>query len=129
MENKGITKKEIDIQISLGTMITAPKEIAKLISQTSDEDALIWGLTHPSVKVRRAAIKNPALPIGALITACIFETTVLSREVIEKVVKEREKELLTVLGAIKDFPQFTLVNLDQDERYTKYCRSKIRKQM
>ena len=121
-----ITKKEIDIQIGLGTMITAPKEIAKLINQTTDEDALIWALTHPSVKVRRAAIRNPSLPIGALITACVFETTILSREVLEKVVKDRKDELLTVLGAIKDFPQFTLVKLDQDERYTKYCKSKIR---
>jgi len=103
-----MTKFEIDIQISLGTMVTAPKEIAKIIQQTTDPKAVIWGLNHKNTKVRQAAVKNPNLPVGDLVCACVTETSKLVRESIERAVERRFEEVEEVLDLIKDFPQLNI---------------------
>ncbi len=102
-----ITKNEIEVQIALGTVDT-PQQIAKLIRQTTDVEALAWAIKYKNTKVRSAAVSNKALPIGLLLWACVFETSKTTKEVLDKIITERRDEIQCVLGVIKHYPQLSM---------------------
>ncbi|KKM67617.1 hypothetical protein LCGC14_1469330 [marine sediment metagenome] len=102
-----ITKNEIDVQIALGTVDT-PQQIARLVRNTVDVEALEWAIKYRNTKVRAAAINNAALPIGLLLCACVFETSKTTKEVLERVVSERRGEIECVLNVIKYYPQLSM---------------------
>lgn len=109
-----ITKNEILVQIALGTVDT-PQQIAKLIKKTTDVEALAWAIKYRNTKVRAAAINNKALPIGMFLWACVFETSKTTREVLAKIVSERQGEIKCVLNVIKYYPQ---LSMDLDNGFT-----------
>lgn len=102
-----ISKNEIKAQIALGTADT-PQQIAKLVRQATDVDALVWAIKYRNTKVRAAAINNKALPIGLLLWACVFETSKTVRVVLAKVVSERRNEIKRVLNVIEYYPQLSM---------------------
>lgn len=102
-----ITLNEIKVQIALGTADT-PQQIARLIRQTTDADALEWAIKYRNTKVRAAAISNPALSIGLLLWACVFETSKTTKEVLDKTVNERRGEMECVLGVVRHYPQLSM---------------------
>ena len=111
-----ITKKEIFVQISLGTAET-PQQIAKLVKQTTDVEALAWAIRYKNTKVRAAAINNVALPVGLFLWACVFETSKTVRESIERIIDERNGEMVKALSIIKHYPQISM-GLDFDNEFT-----------
>lgn len=102
-----ITRNEIEVQIALGTADT-PQQIARLVRQTTDTNALEWAIKYKNTKVRAAAINNPSLPIGLLLWACVFETSKTTKEVLAKVVSERGGEIERVLRVVKHYPQLSM---------------------
>jgi len=102
-----ITKKEIFVQISLGTAET-PQQIAKLVKKTTDVEALAWAIRYKNTKVRAAAINNVALPVGLFLWACVFETSKTVRESIERIISERNSEMIKALNIIKHYPQMSM---------------------
>ena len=102
-----ITKKEIDVQIALGTADT-PQRIAKLVKMTTDVEALEWAIKYRNTKVRAAAINNPALPVGLLLWSCVFELSTTVNTILVKVVDNRQKEIKNVLDVIKHYPQLSM---------------------
>ena len=102
-----ITKKEIFVQISLGTAET-PQQIAKLVKKTIDVEALAWAIRYKNTKVRAAAINNVALPVGLFLWACVFETSKTVRESIERIISERNDEMIKALNIIKHYPQISM---------------------
>ncbi len=102
-----ITKKEIEVQIALGTVDT-PQQIARLIKKTSDISALEWAIKYRNTKVRVAAINNKTLPIGLLLGACVFETSKIAQEALAKIVRIRRREISSVLNMIKYYPQLSI---------------------
>lgn len=103
----GTTKKEIEVQIALGT-IESPQQIAQIIKKTSDIEALEWAAKHKNTKVRIAAIKNPALPISSFLHACVFELSQTAREAVEQVMATRCDEIHHTLELINCYPQLKL---------------------
>lgn len=102
-----ITKDEIAVQVALGTAST-PQQIAKLVKQTTDVEALEWAIKYRNTKVRAAAINNSALSIGMLLRACVFEPSKTVREVLVKVIRERQNEIECVLDVIKYYSQLSM---------------------
>ena len=109
-----ITKKEIFVQISLGTAET-PQQIAKLVKKTTDVEALAWAIRYKNTKVRAAAINNVALPVGLFLWACVFETSKTVRESIERIISERNGEMIKALNIIRHYPQ---ISMDLDDEFT-----------
>lgn len=109
-----ITKTEIFVQISLGTADT-PQQIAKLVKKTTDVEALAWAIRYKNTKVRAAAVNNIALPVGLFLWACVFETSKTVRESIERVVGERNGEMVKALNIIKYYPQ---ISMGLDDAFT-----------
>lgn len=113
-----ITKNEILVQISLGTAET-PQQIAKLVKKTTDVEALAWAIKYKNTKVRAAAVNNVALPIGLFLWACVFETSKTVRESIERIIDERNGEMIKVLNIIKHYPQISMnIDIDIDNEFT-----------
>jgi len=102
-----ITKNEIAIQIALGTVST-PQQIAQLVRHTTDIDALEWAIKYKNTKVRAAAIKNDALPVGLLLYSCTFETSKTARKVLEDIIYKRQGEVERVLHIIRHYPQLSM---------------------
>lgn len=103
-----ITKQEIDIQIALGT-ITNSQELARHIKKSTDPEALAWAIRHKNTGVRMAAAKNPNTPVGTLIEAYVFESTVtVSNAMYDIVTFLRKEEVKKALALVKDYPQFSL---------------------
>jgi len=102
-----ITKKEILVQIALGTA-EKPQQIARLVRNTDDIEALEWAIKYKNTKVRSAAICNPNLPIGIFLWAYINETSKTAQNVLRIIKQERQNEIDQVLFLIKTYPQLSL---------------------
>ena len=102
-----ITKDEIEVQIALGTVDT-PQQIARLIKQTTDAEALAWAIKYKNTKVRAAAINNKELSIGLLLWACVFETSKTVRKVLDKIIDERRNEINSALKVMQYYPQLSM---------------------
>ncbi len=109
-----MTKKELNIQIALGTMITAPNEIAKIIRKSTDPAVIKWAARHDKMKVREAAAKHSALSPVELLRMRILDSSKVVQRELDTVVTNRIEELLDILKFIEDYPQFNIVFEDEE---------------
>jgi len=123
-----LTKKELNIQIALGTMITEPSKIAKIIKSSDDPAVIKWAARHEKMRVREAAAKHPNLSPVELIRMHITDRSVVVQRELDRVVMHRLFELLDILKFIEDYPQFNIVFKDE-EITTEYHSGAISEQV
>jgi len=95
-------KKELKIQIALGTLPTAPAVLAFLVKKTNSKDLVLWALNHKSAKVRAAAVRNPVLSDYQFVIMALTDKTATVRDAVAAAFPKRSDSVLAKLKRLDE---------------------------
>lgn len=120
-----MNEKEFVAQIALGTLITAPAEIAKIVKKSDAPRIVRWASLHNSAKVRAAAAGNSSLPLIDFVRMRLFDNSSGVQQILHKNLEDREDDILELFAFLADYPQFRLPFIDE-KLPTEYHKGSIK---